>query len=79
MSDDIHQAIEALVAEEHALWEAEASGSASESDREQLAKIKIDLDRFWDLLRRRRAVENAGGNPESVGLRSEETVENYLQ
>jgi uncharacterized protein YjhX (UPF0386 family) len=79
MADDIHSAIEALVAEEHALWDAEAAGTASQADRDRLDKIKVDLDRFWDMLRRRRAVDAAGGNPERVELRSEETVENYLQ
>ena len=79
MADDIHQTIEALVAEEHALWDAEAAGTATDGDRDRLAKIKVDLDRFWDLLRRRRAAEAAGGDPDGVGLRSEETVENYLQ
>ena len=71
--DDIHVAIEGLVAEEHALWEAEAAGTAGDADRERLKKIKVELDRYWDLLRRRRA------NPSADGLRSEETVENYLQ
>jgi Protein of unknown function (DUF2630) len=79
MADDIHQTIEALVAEEHALWEAEAGGNATQADRDRLAKIKVDLDRYWDLLRRRRATAAAGGNPDGVELRSEETVEHYLQ
>lgn len=79
MADDVHDAIEALVAEEHALWEAESAGNASPADRDRLAQIKVNLDRYWDLLRRRRATARAGGNPESVELRSEETVENYLQ
>jgi hypothetical protein len=71
--DDVHAAIEGLVAEEHALWEAEGAGTATDADRERLAKIKVELDRYWDLLRRRRA------NPNAEGLRSEETVERYLQ
>ena len=79
MADDIHASIEALVAEEHALWEAEGAGTASQADRDRLAKIKVDLDRYWDLLRRRRARAAAGGDPEAVELRSEDTVENYLQ
>jgi hypothetical protein len=79
MTDDIHESIEALVAEEHALWDAEAAGNASQGDRDRLAKIKVDLDRYWDLLRRRRATSEAGGNPDAVELRSEDTVENYLQ
>jgi hypothetical protein len=79
MADDVHDAIEALVAEEHALWEAEAAGNASSADRDRLAQIKVSLDRYWDLLRRRRARASVGGNPESVELRSEDSVENYLQ
>lgn len=71
--DDVHAAIEGLVAEEHALWEAEGAGTASDADRERLRKIQVELDRYWDLLRRRRA------NPNADGLRSEETVEHYLQ
>jgi hypothetical protein len=71
--DDIHAAIEGLVAEEHTLWEAESAGEATDADRERLRKIKVELDRYWDLLRRRRA------NASADGLRSEETVENYLQ
>jgi hypothetical protein len=79
MSDDVHDAIEALVAEEHALWDAEAAGNASAADRERLAQIKVSLDRYWDLMRRRRATAAAGGNADAAELRSEETVENYLQ
>lgn len=71
--DDIHAAIEELVAEEHALWEAEGAGSATDADRERLRRIKVELDRYWDLLRRRRA------NPSADGLRGEDTVERYLQ
>jgi hypothetical protein len=79
MPEDVHAHIEELVAEEHRLWELEASGSAGDAERERLAKIKVDLDRYWDLLRRRRAAGALGADEENVGLRSEETVENYLQ
>jgi predicted nuclease with TOPRIM domain len=79
MAEDIHAHIEELVAEEHRLWELESSGSSVEADRERLAHIKVELDRYWDLLRRRRAAKALGVDEESVGLRSEETVENYLQ
>jgi hypothetical protein len=79
MAEDIHTHIEALVAEEHKLWEHESGGNADESDRRRLAEIKVELDRYWDLLRRRRSEADAGGNPEKVKLRSEGTVEGYLQ
>ena len=79
MADDVHGHIEELVAEEHRLWELEASGDAGETDRDRLAAIKVELDRYWDLLRRRRAAAGLGGNEANVELRDEETVENYLQ
>jgi hypothetical protein len=77
--DEVHTHIEALVAEEHRLWARESSGNGSDDDRRRLAEIKVDLDRYWDLLRRRRSAADAGGDPESVELRSEGTVEGYLQ
>jgi Protein of unknown function (DUF2630) len=79
MADDVHTHIEALVAEEHRLWERESSRTGSESDRRRLAEIKVELDRYWDLLRRRRSEAAAGGNPDDVEMRSEGTVEGYLQ
>ena len=77
--DDIHVAIEGLVAEEHALWEAEGAGNATDADRERLKKIKVELDRYWDLLRQRRAQAEFGLDPDSAELRSAETVERYQQ
>lgn len=79
MADDVHDTIEQLVAEEHALWDAEAGGTATEADRDRLAKIKVDLDRYWDLLRRRRAAEASGNSPGSLRLRSADVVEDYEQ
>ncbi len=79
MAEDVHTHIEALVAEEHALWEKESAGNGSEGDRRRLEEIKVELDRYWDLLRRRRSAAEAGGNPDAVELRSEGTVEGYLQ
>jgi hypothetical protein len=75
MADDVHAHIEELVAEEHKLWELESSGNAGDDERRRLAAIKVELDQYWDLLRRRRAAPE----PESVELQSETTVENYLQ
>jgi hypothetical protein len=79
MPEDIHAHIEELVAEEHRLWELEASGNNGEAERQRLTELKVELDRYWDLLRRRRAAETVGAEEDNVGLRSEETVENYLQ
>ena len=57
----------------------EGEGNASGADRDRLAHAKVELDRYWDLLRRRRAAAAAGVDEGSVGLRSETTVESYLQ
>jgi Protein of unknown function (DUF2630) len=79
MAEDVHLHIEALVAEEHRLWELEARGEAGEHDRRRLAELKVELDRYWDLLRRRRAAASVGATEADVTLRDEETVEKYLQ
>jgi hypothetical protein len=71
--------IEELVAEEHRLWDAEASGNASPADRERLEELKVGLDQCWDLLRQRRALEEFGMDPDTAAPRSERTVENYEQ
>ena len=75
----VQQRIEALVAEEHKLWDAEAAGNATEEDRRRLQELKVGLDQCWDLLRQRRALEQYGQDPDSAQPRSAETVENYQQ
>lgn len=75
----IHDSIEQLVAEEHELWDREAAGRASEEDRRRLEEVKVALDRCWDLLRQRRALEEFGMDPSAAQARSEETVEGYEQ
>jgi Protein of unknown function (DUF2630) len=75
----IHGTIEQLVAEEHELWEHEASGNATDADRQRLEELKISLDQCWDLLRQRRALHEAGLDPEAAQARPEDVVENYRQ
>lgn len=79
MAEDVHGHIEQLVAEEHRLWNLESNGKASAEERAQLADLRVQLDRYWDLLRRRRAAASAGADPDSVSIQGESTVENYLQ
>jgi hypothetical protein len=76
---EIHGSIEQMVAQEHALWEREAAGVATDDDRRQLDKLKIALDQCWDLLRQRRALRNAGSDPDSAEERPPEVVERYWQ
>ena len=77
--EQIRARIEELVAEEHRLWDAEASGNASPADHERLEELKVGLDQCWDLLRQRRALEEFGMDPDTAAPRSERTVENYEQ
>ena len=64
--------IERLVAEEHKLLHA-----PSAADRDRLAKINVELDRCWDLLRQRRALREFGRDPDQAETRSASVVENY--
>ena len=75
----IHGTIEQLVAEEHELWERESTGNATDADRKRLQELKISLDQCWDILRQRRALREAGLDPDAAQGRSEEVVEHYQQ
>lgn len=75
----IHGSIDRMVAEEHELWQREAAGEATDSDRQRLESLRVSLDQCWDLLRQRRARREAGQSPESAELRSPEVVERYQQ
>jgi len=75
----IHGTIEQLVAEEHELWEREASGNATDSDRRRLEELKVSLDQCWDFLRQRRALRDAGLDTEAAQARPEDVVEHYQQ
>ena len=75
----IHGTIEELVAEEHELWEREAAGNATDDDRRRLDQLKVSLDTMWDLLRQRRALRQAGRDPDDAELRRPEVVERYEQ
>ena len=84
MSDDsIAARIDGLVSEEHELRSREQSDSADperlEGDHERLRAVEIELDRCWDLLRQRRALRDAGGDPDDAQARDAGTVERYLQ
>lgn len=74
---DIHSHIEQLVAEEHALFEKGSGLTADE--RKRLDELNVQLDRYYDLLRQRRAKREFGEDPEAAEMRSEKTVESYLQ
>jgi hypothetical protein len=75
----IHGTIEQLVAEEHELWQRESAGSASEGDRDRLQELKVSLDQCWDMLRQRRALREAGRDPDAAAVRPPDVVERYEQ
>jgi len=75
----IHDSIEQLVQEEHELWQREAAGSATDDDRRRLESLKVSLDQSWDLLRQRRALREAGRDPDAADVRGVDVVEGYEQ
>jgi hypothetical protein len=69
-----------LVDEEHRLRGRHSSGDGlSESERSRLRELEESLDQCWDLLRRRRAARDVGGDPGAATARSVNEVEGYLQ
>ena len=70
--------IQKLVTEEHRLYALGAGGASPGTDREQLAKIQVELDQCWDLLRQRRALRETGGDPSQAHARPPEVVKKYL-
>jgi hypothetical protein len=66
--------IERLVAEEKKLY---AKGEVSDGERDRLARIDVELDRCWDLLRQRRALREFGRNPDDAEVRPAKVVESY--
>ena len=75
----IHGTIEQLVAEEQELWDRESGGNASEADPRRLLELRVSLERCWDLLRQRRALRDAGRDPEAAAVGQAEVVESYQQ
>jgi hypothetical protein len=68
--------IDTLVKEEERLY---AKGELTDDDRGRLAKIKVELDQCWDLLRQRRALREFGRDPDQAKVRPPDVVENYEQ
>jgi hypothetical protein len=69
--------IDGLVREEHALFQRESDGTATDTDRARLRQIEVMLDQCWDLLRQRRARREFGLDPDDARMRDEKTVEGY--
>ena len=66
--------IEALVAEEHKLFDRR---SLDDEQRERLKALQVELDQCWDLLRQRRAAREFGLDPSEARVRPADVVEKY--
>jgi hypothetical protein len=78
--EEVSERIEALVREEHELLDRGGSERGlDEAGHARLQEIKVELDRYWDLLRQRRARRRAGQDPDGASPRDADTVEHYLQ
>ena len=75
----VEDGIEQLIAREHELRShAEGRGLSEEEQAEQRA-LEVRLDQLWDLLRQRRALREAGFDPDAAHARPPEVVEGYEQ
>ena len=73
--------IQSLMDEEQQLRHTQGDGGhpLGRQEQERLRNLEVQLDQCWDLLRRRRAREEFGQNPDAEDAQSETTVEGYLQ
>ena len=78
--DDVISQIDALVEEEHRLFQHSSSGKPlTDDDERRLKELEVRLDQCWDLLRQRRARRNAGLDADDVAVRDPSVVEGYQQ
>jgi len=75
--DELEQEERRLRHDEETSAEAGRTDAVGE-DADRLAAIKVELDQLWDLLRQRRALRDAGRNPDDARMRDAATVERYL-
>jgi hypothetical protein len=75
---DILGRINDLVTEERDLRE-QSEHRLTPEERRRMRELEESLDQCWDLLRRRRAQEEFGGDPDAARPRPVSEVENYRQ
>ena len=75
--EDIQQRIKGLIEQEHDLRQRLGAGEIStEVEHADLARIEVELDQCWDLLRQRRA-RREFGQPDDATVRDAGIVEGY--
>jgi Protein of unknown function (DUF2630) len=78
--EQIQAQIDKLEAEQERLRRREgATDPTLEADAARLTEIRVELDRLWDFLRQRRALREAGDDPDLASERSADIVEKYWQ
>ena len=78
--EQISRKIDQLEEERELLRRDESTTHGSTAgDAQRLEEIRVELDRLWDLQRQRRALRDAGMNPDDAEERAGETVEGYWQ
>jgi hypothetical protein len=75
--EDLLSRINRLAAQEHELHEKHVGEGLTDDEEARLREVDVELDRCWDLLRQRRALRDAGRDPETASLRDPGTVEGY--
>lgn len=72
--------IQRLVDDERTLRERASRGELTTSEEQaRLQRVEESLDQCWDLLRQRRALRDAGRDPDAARVRPPDEVEDYLQ
>ena len=85
MTDEqVRARIEELEREEQRLRHDEGvAGDQAEPERVaadagRLEALRVEMDQLWDYLRQRRALRDAGQDPDGAEMRDTDTVEKYL-
>lgn len=68
--------IKSLTTKEEELY---AKEDLTDEDVKSLHKMQQDLDQCWDYLRQRRALRDAGSNPDNAQIRSNDVIKNYKE
>jgi len=75
--EDIQQRIKGLIEQEHDLRQRLGTGEINtEVEHADLARLEVELDQCWDLLRQRRA-RREFGQPDDTTVRDAGVVEGY--
>ena len=68
--------IKQLIDEEGVLY---SKSRLTDQEVQRLHQMKVELDQCWDFLRQRRALRDAGMDPDNAEVRPPNIVENYIQ